>query len=222
MVYYAIHKGFKPGVYTKWLDCKKNIDKYNNPIFKKFDNKIDAENFVKNGWKKSLIKKCNQILKDEDEINEFKPEIIVFTDGSCINNGKPNAKAGYGIYFGENDSRNISKKIEGKQSNNTGELTAIYELSNILLNEINNNNRILVVSDSIYAIRCATSYGEKNAKINWSKNIPNIDLVKKIYEIYNNKDYIKFYHIYSHTNKNDYYSKGNEQADLLANKAIII
>ena len=25
--------------------------------------------------------------------------IFIYTDGSCINNGKPNAKAGIGIYF---------------------------------------------------------------------------------------------------------------------------
>ena len=34
--------------------------------------------------------------------------IYVYTDGACINNGKPNARAGIGVYFGENDSRNIS------------------------------------------------------------------------------------------------------------------
>ena len=31
--------------------------------------------------------------------------IKVFTDGACSNNGKPNAKAGLGVYFGENDQR---------------------------------------------------------------------------------------------------------------------
>ena len=40
-----------------------------------------------------------------------------------------------GVYFGINDIRNISKKIEGKQTNNTAELSAIIEVYNILINE---------------------------------------------------------------------------------------
>ena len=31
---------------------------------------------------------------------------IIFTDGSCINNGKRNAYGGVGVYFGKNDTRN--------------------------------------------------------------------------------------------------------------------
>lgn len=30
--------------------------------------------------------------------------VHVYTDGSCENNGKPNAIAGYGVYFGEGHS----------------------------------------------------------------------------------------------------------------------
>ena len=52
----------------------------------------------------------------------FKPDIIVYTDGACIHNGKKNALAGIGVYFGENDFRNTSSRISGKQSNNTAEL----------------------------------------------------------------------------------------------------
>ena len=48
----------------------------------------------------------------------FKPDIIVYTDGACIHNGKPNAKAGMGVYFGKDDPRNLSKRVDGKQTNN--------------------------------------------------------------------------------------------------------
>ena len=37
--------------------------------------------------------------------------IRVFTDGACRNNGKQNAIAGIGVYFGENDIRNVSRKF---------------------------------------------------------------------------------------------------------------
>ena len=63
-------------------------------------------------------------------------EINVYTDGACSNNGRANAKAGLGIYFGENDPRNSSERIIGKQTNNTAELTAILRAAAILQREI--------------------------------------------------------------------------------------
>ena len=69
-------------------------------------------------------------------------EILVFTDGSCSNNGFSNAKAGIGVYFSEDDSRNVSKKIEGKQTNNTAELSAIIEVFKICSKDIEDGKSI--------------------------------------------------------------------------------
>ena len=44
-----------------------------------------------------------------------KVDYYVYTDGSCINNGKKTAKAGLGIYFGPDDPRNTHRPIVGKQ-----------------------------------------------------------------------------------------------------------
>ena len=33
----------------------------------------------------------------------------IYTDGSCISNGKPDAKAGIGIFFSDDDERNLSE-----------------------------------------------------------------------------------------------------------------
>ena len=44
-------------------------------------------------------------------------DYYVYTDGACSNNGNSNAKAGMGVYFSENDMRNVSKRIKGKQTN---------------------------------------------------------------------------------------------------------
>ena len=69
---------------------------------------------------------------------------IVFTDGSCSNNGKVNAKAGIGLYFGQNDQRNVSKRVIGKQTNNTAELSAVIEVFTILEDEIKSNDTIII------------------------------------------------------------------------------
>mgnify|MGYP000492074703 CR=1 FL=1 len=40
IVYYAVAAGHKIGIYTNWDECKKNIDEYQNPIYKKFLNSL--------------------------------------------------------------------------------------------------------------------------------------------------------------------------------------
>ena len=85
-------------------------------------------------------------------------KINVYTDGACSNNGRANAKAGLGIYFGEGDPRNSSERIIGKQTNNTAELTAILRAAAILQEEIMNGYEINIYTDSEYSRRCCTTY----------------------------------------------------------------
>ncbi len=45
--YYVVWKGVKPGIYTNWADCKKQIDAFQGAIFKSFLNpKIAEEAFA--------------------------------------------------------------------------------------------------------------------------------------------------------------------------------
>ena len=172
--------------------------------------------------------KDNKDNKNNDKDNIIKKnKIYVYTDGACSKNGSKNAKAGLGIYFGINDSRNTYRPIYGKQTNNTAELTAIIVACNILKNEIIENIPIYIVSDSKYSILCCTSYGTKSYLSNWKitsgkkkgEYIPNKDLVKQAYEISKIPN-IHFIKIEAHTGKQDIHSLGNKEADRLANLAI--
>lgn len=146
--------------------------------------------------------------------------MFVFTDGACTNNGKPNACAGIGIYFGPNDGRNVSRRITGKQTNNVAELTAIIEVYAIIKQDILSGKDITIFSDSNYAIRCCTTYGKK-CSLNWdTKDIPNKDLVRHAYELYCDIPNVKFVHVDAHTGKQDIYSKGNAEADKLATQCL--
>lgn len=147
-------------------------------------------------------------------------DLYVYTDGACIHNGKPNAKAGMGVFFGYNDPRNISKKVEGKQTNNTAELGAVFEALCMITEEIKNNLNICVVTDSEYVIKCCTTYGKKCKLDNWKKDIPNKDLVKTLFTAFDNYNNLSLMHIDAHTGKQDRHSLGNEEADSLANLAI--
>ncbi len=144
----------------------------------------------------------------------------IYIDGACSNNGKKDAKAGYGVYFGENDSRNESGLVEGKQSNNTGELTAFIRCMNIIQDDQYKNTKINIYTDSEYVIKCVTTYGDKLEANGWNskKEIPNIELVKQAYELYKNNK-ITLHYIKAHTANTDIHSLGNAGADKLANDA---
>ncbi len=152
-------------------------------------------------------------------------DYFIYTDGACSQNGYKNAKAGYGIYFGENDHRNISKRLTGKQTNNVAELTAVIEAYNIIKEDLSNGKKICIVTDSNYVLKCVSSYGEKCLKNNWEsfnknkKPIPNIELLKLAYLSYKDSG-VEFMHIEAHTTKNDIHSIGNREADKLATLSI--
>ena len=108
----------------------------------------------------------NHILSIE---NIHPDPITVYTDGACSNNGRKNARAGIGIYFGQNDSRNVSCICPGKQTNNVAELTSIIKTYFILEKEINEDKSyVLIVSDSNairHALRLVKNVPQKNGKI---------------------------------------------------------
>ena len=49
----------------------------------------------------------------------------VYVDGACINNGRRDAAAGYGVWFGNNNGLNVSRVVSGdKHSNQVAEIQA--------------------------------------------------------------------------------------------------
>ena len=148
------------------------------------------------------------------------PDYYVYTDGACSNNGRTNAKAGIGIFFGIDDVRNVSKRIEGKQTNNTAELSAIIETYYVIEKDILEGKKITIVSDSTYALKCVTTYGKKCFNKDWKETIPNKTMVKTAYELYKDVSNVEFMHVKAHTNNADPHSVGNDHADRLANVSI--
>tara|TARA_A100001011_G_scaffold391447_1_gene476943 strand:- start:84 stop:782 length:699 start_codon:yes stop_codon:yes gene_type:complete len=168
-----------------------------------------------------VIRKRNGV-EIEYKPPEIKKEIVVYTDGACSNNGKPDARAGYGVYFGPEDPRNASEPFAGIQTNNRAELLAIVKALTILRGDIESGTPVHIFSDSSYSIRCCTSYGKKCEKKNWTnkKPIPNVEIVRTLYEFCKQHRNIKFTHVKAHTGLRDIHSVGNENADRLANLAI--
>jgi ribonuclease HI len=214
MSFYAVANGKNIGIFSSWDECKASVNGYKNATYKKFDKRDAAEAFMAENSVESI-----PTVKSDSQ-PEFTPDYYVYTDGACSNNGKENAVAGIGIFFGTDDPRNLSQKIEGKQTNNAAELTAIIKAYSIIEADVREGKKIVIMTDSEYAIKCISTYGEKCYNQNWKKDIPNKELVKLAYESYKDWPNIRFIHIRAHTEKTDIHSIGNDGADKLANASI--
>ncbi len=230
-IQYPPQKGWKEKLIGKEL-CDEKVKEFENISNGDMKGQKSIFDFMnKSNETKSEMTKTDQTKSEEikddkknkridiSELSKCDIEYFVYTAGACINNGSDNAMAGIGIYFGEDDIRNVSKKVVGKQSNNIAELQAIIDVYNIIKDDLT-NKKICIVSDSIYALRCITEYGEEQSKNKWEKDIPNKDLVKYGYELYKNQKNVYFMYVKAHTENFDVHSKGNDSADKLANKAI--
>ena len=147
-------------------------------------------------------------------------EVVIFTDGSCINNGKVNSIGGIGVFFGEGDPRNLSQSLP-KPTNQKAELCAI-----LMAIKLANSRKIKIFTDSLYSINCVTKW-IRNWKRNGWKNkkgepVVNKDIIADIDTISKNK-IIRYVHMNSH--KREPINKksqewncwhGNDMADKLA------
>lgn len=188
----------------------------------------------------------NTLYAANEGVND---EIIhVFTDGAATKNGRENCRASYAYYITGSsvDVRHADfvppTTIEGEKyssSNNRGELSAIMSALAFLAAEIdvimakNVVRRVIVVSDSEYAINCITKWApnwfknpEKHS-LNEKKNLdlirPAIDSLTTLKESVS----VSFQHIRSHkkapANRNSeewFLWNGNDIADKLCSKLL--
>jgi len=267
MPFYAVHKGKQRGIYTDWNECKKNIFGVRHPVFKKFDTKEEAQHFLIHGFGT----KTNQSMADTlgvgvagegggggggdgDAANSVDKDthiIHAFTDGSLIRkkskSGETKLLCGYGIYipaYGLMEELRYAGTIHDNKTNNRGELKAIIEGLNYILdfidkttggmsgvggvdNEKLKKTKIILYTDSSYSklILGDTGVKYRNAGYLVSKKsgeeVKNADMVQQIMEI---RDKISAYgmelivkHVYAHTNLDTFEANGNRLADEYAN-----
>jgi len=266
MPFYAVHKGKQRGIYTDWNECKKNIFGVKHPVFKKFDTKEEAQHFLIHGFGT----KTNQSMADtlgvvvgggaeggadaENSIDNDTHIIHAFTDGSLIRkkskNGETKLLCGYGIYipaYGLMDELRYAGTIHDNKTNNRGELKAIIEGLNYILdfidkttggvggvggdgiaeNEKLKKTKIVIYTDSSYSKLILGDTGVKYRKAGYlvskksGEEVKNADMVHEIMEI---RDKISSYgmelivkHVYAHTNLDTFEANGNRLADEYAN-----
>jgi ribonuclease HI len=150
--------------------------------------------------------------------------MIIYTDGACKNNNNKYIRTGgCGVFFGNNDPKNLSVKLDGpKQTNQVAELTAcILAIEKILpISE-----EVIIKTDSMYSINCINTWFDGWKKRGWKKAdgkpVDNLELIQKLHN-YVTTYKIKMVHVRAHKEEpskddpsyNDWY--GNMMADKLA------
>ena len=158
-------------------------------------------------------------------------DIIVFTDGSTLNNQKKGSrKGGVGVFFPDDDEKNISLPLKEskdfKVTNNVAELMgAVLAIEKILGSIKLGRKKIILYTDSMYVINIVNTWGKSWEKNNWrksnNKKVDNLELVKKLY-YYSLNIKVSFIHSKGHSKeplKSDPKYKiwyGNNMADSLA------
>ncbi|KAH8319752.1 hypothetical protein KR074_004973, partial [Drosophila pseudoananassae] len=140
--------------------------------------------------------------------------VIVYTDGSCINNGRPGASAGYGVYFGPNHKLNAAKPVQGRVTNNVGEIqAAIHAIKTALDLGI---EKLAISTDSQFLINSITMWVAGWKRRDWklanNQPVKNVVDFKELDALLQNKNLrVKWNYVEAHKG-----ILGNEMADKLA------
>jgi ribonuclease HI len=152
----------------------------------------------------------------------------LYTDGSCINNGKKTANAGYAVVYPEQNNHSWGAPLElgESQTNQTAELRAIYEglVRGKTLMGDPSEIQARIYTDSEFSINCLTKWITGWKKKNWmtaeGKPVVHRIIIEKITaELACYSGHV-FTHVKAHTGGTDEHSKWNQVADELARKAV--
>ncbi|XP_036331717.1 ribonuclease H1-like isoform X1 [Rhagoletis pomonella] len=165
---------------------------------------------VSNVWKPVGSQKINEYTFEIDS----EGYVIVYTDGSCINNGRPDACAGLGVYFGENHPLNMSRPVTGRVTNNVGEIqAAIHAIKTARTFGI---EKLCVSTDSQFLINSITmwinAWKQKEWRLKNGEPVKNAVDFKELDELLRDDNmkvkwnYVKGHHCIA----------GNQMADKLA------
>ncbi|KAJ2158472.1 hypothetical protein GGF46_003757 [Coemansia sp. RSA 552] len=138
---------------------------------------------------------------------------VIYVDGSCLNPDQPNARAGYGVFYGDNNPRNAALPLMDKeQTNQRAEIAAV----NYALKNSNYNQALNIYSDSTTTIAAMTKWREE-----WTRNgyvtrerkpVANADLIREGHRLLAlHIAPVNFEYVAGHSGNH-----GNEQAHKLA------
>jgi ribonuclease HI len=182
--FYAVRKGRRVGIFLTWPDCQKQVSGFSGAQFKSFSTEAEAETYLHTSGKNE-VKSTSQVKpKSEPKTPaKFGPILLgltgtevqlndnfltIYADGSFKDN-----KSGSACFFPPSQKVHMYRP-SGKQTNNTGELYAVWlafqvyteMMTSSATADVNNPtaSHLLVRTDSLYSINGIT--GRHQAHVN--------------------------------------------------------
>lgn len=224
MVYYAIAKGKRTGVFTSWEEVKKYVFNFHGAKFRKFNTIAEAENFV-NEHTFTQSKLTSFIAVSDPEEND--KTLIAFTDGSCTHNGSVHARAAYAVVWPYHSEMNFVQEIlpPEHRTNNRAEYRALihaFKQADIL--DDTKQKTLITYTDSKLLIQSLTEWMPSWKRNNWRKSdqseVLNKDLLMELDELSTKRSFV-LRHVKAHTNEQSWEAKHNDMVDKLARSVLL-
>lgn len=227
--FYAVAVGNPTGIFSDWSDASKSIKGVKGPKYKRFGTHGEAVEYIKQYGNLETLealgltgeqgkKKTKKDAKKDKADAEADNVLRIYTDGSSRSNGREGAKAGFGVFFGQGDPRNVSEPLRGEpQTNQRAELMAMQRALEVAPKA----QDVEIVSDSQYSINCvtqwATSWRSKGWKTAVGEDVKNQDIIQAVLSLMETRSKAggktTFKWVKGHSK-----DAGNTAADLLAVK----
>jgi ribonuclease HI len=225
-MYYAVAIGRQPGIYRSWADTKKQVDGFKNPKYRKFATEEEAKDFIASvSSQKRVPSVVAQMGVDVGSATPCEPDdLVVFTDGSAIGNGKAHVKAGFAMVWPNHPHLTASHPLVGGiKTNNRAEYTAAIQAIEVA-DTVNPtlDKPLYIYTDSMLLINSVTKWMSGWKRKGWKKadgeEVMNKDLVMRLDELVQRRRVI-WKHVAAHTGGTDWESTWNAKADELAKAA---
>lgn len=145
--------------------------------------------------------------------------IVIYTDGSCLSNGRSNPLAAIGVYFGPESPVNVSSRLASKYipSNNTAEIVAVTTAFRLCKQY--KIRDVEIRTDSRFLITCITELADTWRLNGWRKTngkpVVNAAELKELLDESCDLN-VTWVHVQGHA-----HDEGNRCVDFLARMATI-
>ncbi|CDO95942.1 unnamed protein product [Kluyveromyces dobzhanskii CBS 2104] len=252
--YYGVRSSNETGpgqVFDNWNDCKGYVEGRRNMSYKKFNTQDKASDFANGTVSNEAIYSHLNTTESQFtarhripahhhlKVSAPQEPLNVYCDGSSLNNGHGDARAGYGVYFEAQNKRIARPLTHGAQTNNRAEISAVSEALCNIWNDLQEQRsslerssangprselpKYVIHTDSEYVSKLLNDYANHTDPEDLRK-APNADLVapmvenytmvKQFYEV--NKDIVGSNGLQVQWVKGHAGVPGNEIADQLA------
>jgi len=170
--WYVVWKGFHPGIYEVWTDCQKQIEGYEQALYKSFGSFEEAtQAYQSDPWKYLRKNKAMAFHSSKEKSAIIRHSLSV--DAAC--SGNPGAMEYRGVYT--DNGEEIFRIGPFKQgTNNIGEFLALVHGLALLKKQ---NSPLPIYSDSVNAITWVKNKKCKTKLAPCDANKPLFELIER-------------------------------------------